>query len=80
MLQFPTEAVVLASVDGVIGIVLGYCLGHVASLHPNMVEVAAPLWAVALALSFSAGVGIIFGLIPTFKAAILDPIDALRHE
>ena len=80
MWQFLTEAVVLATVGGVIGIVLGYSIGHVASLHPSMVKVSVPLWAVALALSFSAGVGIIFGLIPAFKAAILHPIDALRHE
>ncbi len=80
MLQFLTEAVVLSTVGGVIGIVLGYALGHVASLHPSMLEVSVPLWAVALALGFSAGVGIIFGIIPAFKAAILHPIDALRHE
>ncbi len=80
MLQFLTEAVVLATVGGAIGIVLGYAIGHVASLHPNMVQVSVPLWAVALALGFSAGVGIIFGIIPAFKAAILHPIDALRHE
>ncbi len=80
MLQFLTEAVVLATVGGAIGIILGYALGHVASLHPSMVEVSVPAWAVALALGFSAGVGILFGIIPAFKAAILHPIDALRHE
>jgi putative ABC transport system permease protein len=80
MLQFLTEAMVLATVGGAIGIVLGYGLGHVASLHPSMVKVSVPLWAVALALGFSAGVGILFGIIPAFKAAILHPIDALRHE
>jgi putative ABC transport system permease protein len=80
MTQFLTEAVVLATIGGAIGIVLGYSIGHVASMHPNMVEVSVPLWAVALALGFSAGVGIIFGIIPAFKAAILHPIDALRHE
>ncbi len=80
MLQFLTEAVVLATVGGTIGIILGYSIGHVASLHPSMVEVAVPFWAVLLALGFSAGVGIIFGIIPAFKAAILHPIDALRHE
>ncbi len=80
MLQFLTEAVVLSTVGGAIGIVLGYGIGHVASLHPSMVEISVPAWAVVLALSFSAGVGIIFGIIPAFKAAILHPIDALRHE
>ena len=80
LLQFLTEATVLATIGGAIGIVLGYAVGHVASLHPSMVKVAVPLWAVALALGFSAGVGILFGVIPAFKAAILHPIDALRHE
>lgn len=78
--QFLTEAVVLSTVGGAIGIVLGYSICHIASLHPKMVEIPVPIWVVMLALGFSAGVGIIFGLIPAFKAAILHPIDALRHE
>ena len=53
---------------------------HAAAMHPDMVEVEVPLWSVALALGFSAGVGIFFGIIPAFKAAIIHPIDALRHE
>ena len=80
LLQFLTEAVVLSTVGGVIGIVLGYAVGYVATLHPRMVEVQVPLWSVALALGFSAGVGIFFGIVPAFKAAIVHPIDALRHE
>ncbi len=78
--QFLTEAMVLAMLGGVTGILLGYSICAVASLHPSMVEVAVPVWVVALALGFSAAVGIIFGIIPAFKAAILHPIDALRHE
>jgi putative ABC transport system permease protein len=39
-----------------------------------------PIWSVILALGFSAGTGVVFGIIPAFKAAILHPIDALRHE
>ncbi len=78
--QFLTEAVVLSTVGGGIGIVLGYAIGFVASLHPKMVEVNVPLWSVMLALGFSAGVGIFFGIVPAFKAAIVHPIDALRHE
>jgi putative ABC transport system permease protein len=80
MLQFLTEAVVLCTLGGVIGLVFGYAITYVASLHPRMVEITVPLWAVALALGFSAGAGIIFGIVPAFKAAILHPIDALRHE
>jgi len=80
LLQFLTEAVVLSTVGGVIGIGLGYAISHVASMHPDMVEVKVPLWSVGLALGFSAGVGIFFGIVPAFKAAIIHPIDALRHE
>ena len=80
LLQFLTEAVVLSTVGGAIGIGLGYAICFMATLHPKMVEVTVPIWSVALALGFSAGVGIFFGIIPAFKAAILHPIDALRHE
>lgn len=80
MFQFLTEAVALATVGGVIGILLGYAICAIASKHPSMVDIAVPLWAVGLALGFSASVGVLFGLIPAFKAAILHPIDALRHE
>jgi putative ABC transport system permease protein len=38
-----------------------------------------PPWAVFLALGFSIGVGVIFGMLPAIKASRLDPIDALRH-
>ena len=80
LLQFLTEAVVLATVGGGIGIALGYAICHIAGMHPNMVEFNVPLWSVGLALGFSASVGIFFGIIPAFKAAIIHPIDALRHE
>ncbi len=78
--QFLTEAVVLSTAGGAIGIAFGYSICWIASLHPNMVEITVPLWSVALALGFSAGVGIFFGIMPAFKAAIVHPIDALRHE
>jgi putative ABC transport system permease protein len=80
LLQFLTEAVVLSTVGGAIGITLGYVIGALGSRHPDMVEVSVPAWSVFLALGFSAGVGIVFGIIPAFRAAILHPIDALRHE
>ncbi|HEX5269000.1 MAG TPA: ABC transporter permease [Gemmataceae bacterium] len=78
--QFLTEAVVLSTSGGLIGILLGYAITYVASLHPDMVDIAVPYWAVLLGVGFSVGVGVIFGLLPAFKAAILQPIDALRYE
>ncbi len=80
LLQFLTEAVVLSTVGGAIGIALGYGIVHMCSLYPGMVKADVPYWSVLLALGFSAGVGIFFGIIPAFKAAIIHPIDALRHE
>ncbi len=80
MTQFLTEAAVLSTLGGVVGIMLGLLICSIASLHPKMVEFAVPIWVVGLALGFSAVVGLVFGMIPAFKAAILHPIDALRYE
>lgn len=80
LLQFLTEAVCLSAAGGLLGIVLGYGLCALASLHPQMVDVIVPWWAVALGLGISAGTGVVFGLVPAVKAALLNPIDALRHE
>jgi len=80
MLQFLTEAVVLCTVGGMVGVLFGYAVTNIASMHPQIVDVSVPVWSVVLALGFSAATGIVFGIIPAFKAALLHPIDALRHE
>ena len=80
MLQFLTEAVVLCTVGGMVGVLFGYAATRMASMHPQMVDVSVPVWSVVLALGFSAATGVVFGIIPAFKAALLHPIDALRHE
>lgn len=80
LLQFLTEAVVLCTVGGLIGVAFAYAITNIASLHPTMVDVTVPWWSVLLALGFSAGTGLLFGIIPAFKAALLHPIEALRHE
>jgi putative ABC transport system permease protein len=80
LMQFLTEAAVLSSIGGLVGVLLGYGICNMASLHPSMVPIRVPLWIVGVALCFSAAVGLFFGLIPAFKAAILHPIDALRYE
>ena len=80
LIQFLTEAVTMSVVGGGLGIALGYALCSLASLHPSMVDVLMPWWAVALGFGISAGTGVVFGLVPAVKAALLNPIDALRHE
>jgi putative ABC transport system permease protein len=80
LVQFLTEAVTLSLLGGALGIGLGYALGALASLHPQMVDIVVPWWAVALGFGISAGTGVAFGLLPAIKAALLNPIDALRHE
>lgn len=81
LLQFLIEAITLSLVGGVIGVGLGFLLGKGgAKLIPNFPEAHIPIWAIGLALSFAAVVGIFFGIYPAYKAASLHPIEALRYE
>jgi putative ABC transport system permease protein len=80
LLQFLTEAVTLSLLGGGLGVALGYSLCSLASLHPQMVDIVVPWWAVLLGFGISAGTGVVFGILPAVKAALLNPIDALRHE
>lgn len=75
--QFLIEATVVSSIGGISGIFLGF-LGAFAIGRFISTEVT--LWSVLLAFSFSAMVGIIFGILPALTAAKLDPIEALRYE
>ncbi len=77
--KFLLEAMVLTSVGGILGIVFGASIGlgvHYFTSFP----VSLPWWSFALGIGFSASVGIFFGMYPAFKAARLDPIEALRYE
>ena len=79
LFQFLAEAVVLTSVGGILGIALGAAIGITVSLVTGF-PVSLPWWSFALGIGFSAAVGIFFGMVPAFRAARLDPIEALRHE
>jgi putative ABC transport system permease protein len=81
LLQFLLEALVLCLLGGLIGLAIGYGLGALAaSFIPGFPPAYTPWWAIALALGFSALVGIVFGILPAAKAANLDPISSLRYE
>jgi putative ABC transport system permease protein len=79
LFQFLIEAVVLTSVGGIIGISLGSAIGLTVNLVSGF-PISLPWWSFALGLGFSAGVGIFFGMLPAWRAARLDPIEALRYE
>jgi putative ABC transport system permease protein len=77
--QFLIEAVVLTAIGGLAGL----AVGEIASLLMNKyspLPAYVPLWAIGVGVGISAAVGIIFGLWPAWKAARLNPIDALRWE
>lgn len=79
LLQFLTEAVVLCLIGGTIGIFLGVGLGNLAGSLINA-QPSIPYDWVAIGLSICILVGLIFGTYPAYKAANLDPIEALRYE
>jgi putative ABC transport system permease protein len=79
LFQFLTEAAVLTSVGGLLGIGLGSGIGWAVHTFAGF-PISLPWWSFAIGLGFSASVGIFFGMYPAFKASRLDPIEALRYE
>jgi putative ABC transport system permease protein len=77
--QFLVESVVMSVMGGIVGLAAGF--GGAALLsHMTGWATSTPLSAVAIAVGFSAAVGVFFGFYPARKAAALDPIQALRYE
>jgi len=77
--QFLLEAVVLSTIGGIVGAMLGIVASHLVSTLAEW-PIVVPPEAVLLAVVFSGAVGIFFGFYPARKAARLDPIQALRYE
>jgi putative ABC transport system permease protein len=79
LIQFVVEAIVLCLLGGFIGILLGVGIGNFAGGFLNA-QAAIPMDWVLIGLSLCIFVGVIFGTYPAYKAANLDPIEALRYE
>ena len=77
--QFLTEASVLTSIGGVLGVVAGVVMARIINIVTG-IPVGINWVAAIIAVIFSMGIGIIFGLIPSVQASNLDPIEALRRE
>ena len=75
--QFTLEAITLCAVGGVIGVLIGSALGF--GLHWVLPSVVSVFW-VVLAFASACGIGLLFGIYPAWKAASLNPIEALRYE
>lgn len=77
---FLTEAVLLSVSGALVGLFLGESVTHVASRLLPVLAAGAPWWAGASAVSFAAGTGILFGVLPARRAAALDPVAALSKR
>ena len=78
--QFLIETVVLSGVGGLLGVTVGVIIPLLIIWFIPEQKAIVTAFSVALAFSISVGVGILFGLYPAQRAAMMDPIEALRHE
>lgn len=76
--QFLIETVLLSSIGGVLGVIFGVAIPLVVSYFAN-IQTIVSWWSILLAFGISMGIGVIFGLYPARRAAMMDPIEALRH-
>ena len=79
LIQFLIEAIILCIAGGLVGIIIGIGIGNFAGSFLNA-QSAIPVDWVIIGISLCVMVGIIFGTYPAYKAANLDPIEALRYE
>ncbi len=79
LFQFLTEAAVLTSLGGVVGVISGIVMANVISRMAG-IPIAISVPAIVASVGFSMVIGIVFGLLPSIKAANLNPIEALRRD
>lgn len=79
LLQFLIEAVVIGVSGGIVGTGFGIVASQIISKFAGWNAVIS-VWSIIIAVVFSVGIGLFFGIYPAKKAALLDPIDALRYE
>jgi len=79
LLQFLLEASMLSLLGGIMGMLLGVAIAGILATFAGWMTIVTPQ-AVLLAFLFSAGVGVLFGFWPAYKASLLSPIEALRYE
>jgi len=77
--QFLVEAVILSAAGGILGVLLGVIIPHFVT-HFTGLRTIITFWSPFLAFTISGAVGVIFGIYPAFRAAAMDPVEALRHE
>jgi putative ABC transport system permease protein len=78
--QFLFEAMLLSTMGGLAGVILAVAMGLTITLLVSGFSAVPPLWAVAVAVATSCGVGVVAGYGPARRAARMNPVEALRHE
>ncbi len=78
--QFLIETVVLSGVGGLLGVSLGVAIPQGIVYFIPEQKAIVTLFSVVLSFGISVAIGILFGLYPARRAALMDPIEALRHE
>jgi putative ABC transport system permease protein len=79
-MQFLIETVVLSGIGGLVGISLGILIPRLIVYFIPDQRTIVTVQSVLLAFGISVAIGILFGLYPARRAALMDPIEALRHE